>query len=294
MLLLSNIIRLMESIILQKLTCSNCAAPLTDLASSYLTCPYCGTEYYAPAHAGYQIPAAIADPHPAGLGSVMLGEQTYRVHGRLGRGRHGDVFLARLERNLTRMVVLKIARGQDEGLALSREWDNLHKVRQQHDFLRHLTPRPVLLSNLAGRLTTVYGWRAGFSFTLTQARSQHPQGVDPKAAVWIWNRMLEQLACLHDAGFCHNALSAEHVLLHPRDHGAAFCGWSEVTRGAGTDLKDSGACIAGLLGTTAPAELRKLALQAGRYDHPLQLKEKLKGVAGELFGPARFHPFTLV
>lgn len=294
MLWMSNIIRLMESIIVQRLSCPGCAAPLTDLASSYLTCSYCGTELYAGPRAGYQIPTPIADPHPAGLGSVRLGGESYRVHGRLGRGEHGDVFLARLERNLTRLVVLKVARGKGEGRALKREWDNLHQIRRQHGFLRHLAPRPVQLGELDGRPTTVYGWRVGFSFTLEQARARHPKGVDPRAAVWIWNRMLEQMACLQDAGFSHNALNAAHVLLHPRDHGAAFCGWSEAARGAGADLADSGSCIAGLLGSAAPQKLRQLADQAGRYDHPLELKQELKGLAGELFGAPRFHPFTLV
>lgn len=284
-------IRLMKSIILQKVSCPGCGAALQGLASSYPSCPYCGTEYYAPPHAGYQVPAPIADPHPAGLGAVTVGDQSYRVHGRLGRGQHGDAYLARVERTLTRLVVLKVAHtGGGDGLR--REWDNLRRVREQHAFLRHLAPQPLAFSKAHG-VKAVFSWRVGFSFTLEQARAQYPQGVDPRAAVWIWNRMLEQLACLHDAGFCHNALAPNHVLLHPRDHGAAFCGWSEVARGAGTDLADSGVCITALLGASAPSELRKLALQAGRHGHPLELKEKLKVLASELFGPARFHPFTL-
>lgn len=288
---------LIVSIIITENRCLNCSAPLGHPISSFAKCSYCESEFYLPPVSGFRIPDPREYPHPPGLGKVEVGNDAYRVHGRLAQGRHGDVFLARRERALTELVVLKVARtGGEEGLR--REWDALHKVRAHHDYLRHLTGAPVSLETgrcpgHQDRLTAVYQWRCGFSFTFLDAQNQYPQGVDPKAAVWMWNRILDQLACLHRVGYSHNALSLEHLLLHPRDHGVAFCGWSEAAQGRGQDLHDSGGCINAILAPLAPRTLRQLAREAGSFSDAGALKQELKEVSEALFGPPRFHKFEL-
>lgn len=288
---------LIVSIILKENRCLNCAAPLGSPEGMFLTCQYCGSEYYAPPAAGFRVPDPRDYPHPDGLGTVEVGNAKFRVHGRLAQGRHTDVFLARRECALTEMVILKVARDGGEG-GLRREWDALRRVRAQHEFLAHLTNPPVALERgrCAGRrerLTAVYGWRCGFSFTFLDARDQYPDGVTPAATVWMWNRILDQLRCLHAVGYSHNALAPEHLLLHPRDHGVAFCGWSEAAPGRGDDLRDSGRAIASLLGPLAPRPLRELAAEAGRFRDAAALKQELKDVSERLFGPPRFHEFKL-
>ncbi len=288
---------LIVSIIIEKTSCPSCNGPMGQLGSSYATCPYCGTEFYLPPMPGFRIPAPRNYPQPPGLAVVKVGSASYRVHGRLARGQHSDVFLARRERALTEMVVLKIARPGGEA-GLRREWNALHKVRAAHPFLAHLTCAPIALetARLGGhpdRDAAVYRWRSGFVFTFLDARAESPKGVDPRAAVWMWNRILDQLACLQDAGLGHNALRPEHILLHPRDHGVAFCGWSEAGVGPSNDLAESARCIAGLLGKSAPRRLLDLAKRAVHTVCVRALKEELKEVSEAAFGPPRFHEFTI-
>jgi hypothetical protein len=288
---------LIVSIILKENRCLNCSASLGPATCSFITCAYCGSEFYLPPLPGYRIPEPRAYEHPPGLGIVEVGSHAYRVHGRLAQGQHSDVFLARRERALTEMVVLKVARDAGEQ-GLRREWDALHKVRSHHQYLCYLTNAPILLEmgrcpGHAPRLTAVYQWRCGFCFTMVEARRQYPDGVDPRAVVWMWNRVLDQLACLQEVGFSHNAIAPEHLLLHPRDHGVVLCGWSEAARGSGQDLRDSGSCIEGLLGKLAPRPLRELARQAGCFADARALKQELKVVSEAVFGPPKFHHFAL-
>lgn len=280
------------SIILEGRQCRNCNGPLGPITGSTVICPYCASEYYAPPQKGYRMPAERPYPHPPTVGEFRVGNLRYRVHGRLGRGQHSDVYLAHREAALTELVVLKVGRrGASDGL--QREWTALHQVRARNEFLRHMTAAPVALAEDQGRVTAVYRWRPGFSFTLLDAKREYPQGVDPRAAVWIWNRILDQLSCLEEFGWSHGAIAPEHILLHPRDHGAALCGWSEANRSKGKDLAESGAAIATLLGSSAPQPLRKLAQHAACFSQAANLKQELRRISESAFGPPQFHTFTL-
>lgn len=288
---------LIVSIIMEKASCPSCNGPIGPLVSSYVTCAYCGTEFYLPPMPGFRIPAPRVYPQLPGLAVVQVAGAEYRVHGRLAQGRHCDVFLARRERAFTEMVVLKIARDGGEA-GLRREWDVLQLVREAHPFLAYLTCAPVArgIARLGGhpeRDAAVYRWRSGFVFTFLEAHAEYPLGVDPRAAVWMWNRILDQLACLQDAGLGHNALSPVHLLIHPRDHGVALCGWSEAAKGPSNDLAASAHCIAGLLGDTAPSRLLDLTQRAGDFPSAVAVKEELKRISEAAFGPPRFHQFKI-
>jgi hypothetical protein len=295
----ARLIMLYVSIILKENRCLNCAAPLGAPTASLVTCAYCGSEFTVEGAHGYRIPAPRPQARPAALGTVEVGDHPYLVHGRLARGHHSDVFLARRERSLTEVVLLKVAREKAAETGLRREWEVLHKIREQDAYLRYLTNTPILLAQgrCAGRparLTAVYQWRCGFSFTFAQARQQYHNGVDGRAVVWMWNRILDQLSCLHQAGWAHNDLCADHLLLHPRDHGVALCGWARAARGEGDgDLACSGRCVLELLGSSAPRALRQLALHAHTYPCARALKQELRVVAEAVYGPPKFHHFTL-
>lgn len=285
---------LLVSIILEQAKCPNCSGSLSKATGSWITCPYCESEFYSPPKKGYRIPGERPYPHPAGVAIVKVGSAAYRVHGRLDRGQHGDVFLARRERALTELVVLKVAHHAAGEEGLRREWLALHQIRARNEFLRHMTAEPIAFESCAdGRSVGIYRWRPGFSFTFLDAKQQYPQGVDPRAAVWMWNRILDQLKCLEAIGWSHQAIGPEHLLLHPRDHGVALCGWSEAVRAEGNDLGRSGTAIASLLGANAPKALREMARHAAAFDDATAAKEELRRISEAAFGPPRFHTFTL-
>lgn len=156
-----------------------------------------------------------------------------------------------------------------------------------------MTAAPVAFAEDEDKVTAVYRWRPGFSFTFLDARREYPLGIDPRAAVWMWNRVLDQLSCLEEIGWSHGAIAPEHLLLHPRDHGVALCGWSEAARSEGDDLRQSGAAITTLLSRNAPKALRELAQHAACFDNAASLKQELRKISESAFGPPRFHTFTL-
>lgn len=283
---------LFVSIIIQKRQCPNCNGPLGSASGSYLSCPYCGSEFYLPPQKGYRIPAERPYPQAQSVGTWRVGNERYHVQGRLGRGQHSDVYLARSAKALTQLVVLKVGclGGRN---ALEKEWSALHQIRARCDFLRHLCPAAVVSAQGEDKLTAVYRWRPGFSFTFLDAQREYPGGVEPRAAIWMWNRILDQLRCLEQIGWSHGALTPEHLLLHPRDHGVAFCGWSRATPSKGRDLWQSGAAIATLLGVEAPKPLVDLASHADCFDNAASLKKELERISESAFGPPRFHTFTL-
>ncbi|MGE0495462.1 MAG: zinc ribbon domain-containing protein [Vulcanimicrobiota bacterium] len=266
--------------------CPNCGAPRQD----EVVCAYCDSQLAeAPVR-----PQARTRPEilPQGLFTVEVGDTPYCVLGQLAQGENARVLLARRAQAATEQVVLKVAEpGKAE--VLEREWATLRHLHGRSDYLDCLLAHPLQLAQARGRLTLVTRWRSGFVYTAAQARQQYSEGVDPAATVWMWNRILDQLSCLDELGYSHNDLRPEHLLLHPRDHGVAFCGWGRAELGPGNDLARSGQCIAALLGRKAPRALVQLAHDAHHFDCPRQLRAALKDVAAAAFGPPRYRPFAL-
>lgn len=238
------------SVTIEALKCPHCAAPLPSGARDGYVCAYC-------AHVLTNIPRSAAArwradddrdeiPEDVGLPRVHVGGRTYAVLGRLARGDGSDVFLARRAARLTEMVVIKALRARADEDLLAREWRAVEALSrseaQGHEFFGRLVPQPVAHGRLTGAVASagtasVFRWRSGFLHTMADVRREHASGVDPRAAVWMWKRLLEVLGWVHRAGYAHGAVLPEHVLVHPRDHGVALAGWSSATRlGAGERL----------------------------------------------------------
>jgi hypothetical protein len=278
-------IMLTMSINVIQVTCPNCGAPLEGL-----TCEYCDTIFKPLIDPGYRIPDPRPELIPHGLFEVTVGETRYAVLGELAQGEHSRVFLARRAQAVTEQVVIKVT---TEAESVEREWDTLRHLQGRNSYLDHLIPQPISLGEARGRAALVYRWRSGFVYTLAQARAEYPEGVDAAATVWMWNRILDQLACLRGLGYSHGDLRLEHLLVHPPGHGVAFCGWGRAGLGDHGDVAASGRCILELLGRQAPRPLLKLAGSAHHFDEPSMLQHELKKVAEALFGPPRFRPFAL-
>lgn len=265
-------------------TCKNCGAPL----EGYI-CQYCDS-HFGPSEGlktGLKPAPALV---PAGLFEVTIGDRKYRVLGEIARGAHSSVLLARRAGLLTEQVVLKVSEHSE---ILQREWRTLRHLEGRCSYLDRLLPHPVGCGTVAGRTVLAYRWRSGFVHTLALAKEQYPEGVPATAVVWMWNRVLDQLTSLHHLGYSHGEIKLEHLLVHPRDHGIAFCGWSRARLGEGTDLEQSGRCMAELLGPNAPRPLLKLAGQAAQYGSACRLQDQLQEVAEAVFGSPRYVPFAL-
>src|SRR5439155_6093800 len=84
------------------------------------------------------------------------------------------------------------------------------------------------------RPAIVYRWRSGFQWTFDEMLVEHKGGVDPRAAVWMWKRVLDMLGWVHRGGWAHGNIGPSQLLVHPRDHGVALVGWSRAVKEGST------------------------------------------------------------
>lgn len=70
-------------------------------------------------------------------------------------------------------------------------------------------------------------------FTLTQVLKRYHGGLDARHVAWIWKRLLEGLDWVHRKGIVHGALTPDHILVLPRNHGIKLLDWSYATAPGG-------------------------------------------------------------
>lgn len=219
---------------IEVLRCPNCAAPLPPGARGEVVCAYCRHVLTnVPSPTGYRWVAGDERPPDDGLRRVHVDGRTFALLGGLGRGDACDVFLARRDKRLTELVVLKALRAREDADLLANEWRTLTALHASEargaDFFARMIPQLVAHGAMTGAAekapATVYRWRSGFVHTLDDVARAHPRGVDPRAAVWMWKRALELVGWVHRSGYVHGALTPAHLLVHPRDHGVTLVGW---------------------------------------------------------------------
>lgn len=228
---------------LQLLKCPGCGAnlPPPSAPNGILVCDYCGAMVSASGSAVWPRPARPADdpPFAPDRPRVSVAGTRYVLLGRLGRGDGSDVFLARRDSRITEMVVLKVARALSDADLVAREYEVLEALQgsraQGAEHFTRLLPQPVAKGPVKDpegtpRAAAVYRWSSGFQHSLTDVRDVHGGGVDPRAAVWMWKRLLELLGFVHRGGYVHGAVLPPHLLVHPRDHGLMLVGWSSAVR----------------------------------------------------------------
>jgi hypothetical protein len=148
----------------------------------------------------------------------------------------------------------------------------------------------------------VYRWRSGFQHTLADVKRAHPDGVDGRTAVWMWRRILELLAWLHASDVAHGAVLPEHVLVHPRDHGAVLVGWSRAAVGDAklhpNDVAMSARAVFQIAdGASLPRGVRDLLVRTGeapgKTGGARELASTVLAAATAAYGPPAFHPFNM-
>ncbi|MFP2928091.1 hypothetical protein ACLESO_23400 [Pyxidicoccus sp. 3LG] len=226
---------------LQLLKCPGCGAklPIPSAPNGILVCEYCGAMVSASGAAVWPMPARPTDdpPFAPDRPRVTIAGTRYVLLGRLGRGDSSDVFLARRDARITEMVVLKVVRALSDADLLAREYEILEELQgsnaQGAEHFSRLLPQPVARGPVKDpegtpRAAAVYRWHSGFQHSFTDVRDEYSSGVDPRAAVWMWKRLLEVLGFVHRAGYAHGAVLPPHLLLHPRDHGLMLVGWANA------------------------------------------------------------------
>jgi len=218
------------------LACPHCGAPIPPESGKSVVCRYCARVLVGLPRSWWARPVEVprwegrASDH--GKPRVGLGAASWVLDRHLATGESCEVFLAHRDARLTQRVVMKLA--TDDGARLRRELGVVRRLRQSSapgsDHFVRLLPSPVVWGTPRGDRAAPFAvatrWRPGFVHTAAELRSRR---LDPRVAVWIGKRLLEQLAWLHGAGFVHGAVSPDHTLVHARDHGAVLVGWSRAS-----------------------------------------------------------------
>lgn len=221
------------------LACPQCGGVLPHQARwRVVECPYCGSlvtrsESVVEA-AAYHRAWLRSRPDPARVPDrVELGGALFAVGGQLGRGLRAEVFWGRRLDTFPERVVLKRALpGLGAGI-FTRERETL-KVLQAMEgpgsaYYSRRFPQEVAWGIAAdGRETLVTRCTPGYWGSLTDAMEYRPRGMHVRHVVWIWRRILDQIGYLHGKGYTHGDLRAEHLLVHPRDHGVQLIGWNRA------------------------------------------------------------------
>lgn len=160
----------------------------------------------------------------------------------------------------------------------------------------------------------------GFS-TFSKILEVYPAGIDGRDVAWIFKRMLTAVGNAHDIGIVHGAPTLDAFLVHPEFHGVILSDWQySVTEGEtmkaipplfkkdfpdyvfrketvnyGLDIYLCAKMAQRLLRADAPRQFNAF-FNVCLLDKPLEAKYLLKefdGLLARLYGPPKFHPFTL-
>ncbi|WP_158841142.1 adenylate cyclase [Saccharothrix deserti] len=145
--------------------------------------------------------------------------------------------------------VVKVVRTPTLNPLLHAEWDALRRLTRftdQHRWLRPYYPR---LTDTSGdvrrgeRAFTVLEPLVDGFVTLADVRRAFPRGLDGRDYAWMHRRLLRAIAGAHRIGLVHGAITADNVLVHPKQHGIVLAGWTFAVT-AGERLLATGKTIA--------------------------------------------------
>jgi hypothetical protein len=224
---------------------------------------------------------------------ALLGGARWRIGNRIASGEISEVFLAERASWPSERAVLKVLRASEHAAQFENEWNVLSALGEHAD-LAGRVPQPIARGVMAdgahaGARGLLLRHTPGFRRTFEDVRRAYPSGVDARASVWMWRRILETLHFVHRAGFTHGAITPARLLVEDGEHGVLVVGFGRAVRGGDPsgDVRASARAIEPVV-KDAPAPL--LALLKDARGDAWALRERVGEVAGTLFGAPSFHP----
>ncbi len=222
--------------------CPQCNAPLAPhkFARS-VVCSYCGTtvqldessvsaELFHTAFRVWNSPQSYQIPS-----WFSVGESHWALGECIANGDLSDVYSGERARWPTELVIIKLLRDRQNITLFDNEWEVLQALQRSDapgsDTFTTLIPQPVLHGDIssgpqAGRRVNIFRRASGFRYTFDDVLQAYPQGIPPRASIWVWRRILEVLSFLHNSKMVHGAVLPSHLLLQENDHGVRLVGYS--------------------------------------------------------------------
>ena len=222
--------------------CPQCNAPLTPhrFARS-VVCSYCGTtvqldEPSLSASIFHEAFRVWNSPGTYQIRSwVSIGNRHWALEKFVAHGDISDVYTARLARWPTELAILKLLRDRQDIDLFENEWNAIQVLQKSHapgaDTFTMLIPQPILhgditAGSLEGQRASIFRWASGFHHNIDEVIQAYPQGIPPRASIWIWRRILEVLSFIHASGMAHGAVLPANLLIQEHEHGVRLVGYS--------------------------------------------------------------------
>ncbi len=234
------------------LMCPQCNAPLKPQRfARFVVCSFCGATVQldeasvstAIFHDAFRI---WNSPATYGITShVSLGDSHWTLERCIAHGEISDVYTGRRARWPTELVILKLLRERREAERFENEWNCLQALResQARGAATFVTLLPQLVAHgdlQSGQRVSIFRWESGFRHTFEEVQRAYPQGIPPRASIWVWRRILEMLSFVHASGLVHGAVLPPHLLVQEGEHGVRLVGYGRAGRAGGklADIPD--------------------------------------------------------
>lgn len=168
--------------------------------------------------------------------TIKSGKITYVLTDKLASGDLSELYVGyQSHLSVGLRYAVKVVRNPRNNDLMKNEADVLREI---HDGpvgkLKVIQHVPLLVDTfelLDGktRRVNILDYLAGF-YTLRQVMDAYPDGLDPRDAAWMFNRLLAALLAGHQAGYVHGAVTPENFLVRPKDHGGVLVGWSHAVK----------------------------------------------------------------
>jgi serine/threonine protein kinase len=162
-------------------------------------------------------------------------------------------------------------------------------------------------------------------YSLSEVHDEHPRGLDPRDAAWMFRRLLTAIGYAHQHGIIHGAVLPENILILPGEHGLVLVDWcysvstdsplrAMVTNRApfyphevadkepatsATDIHMAARTLEWLMGERAGKPLRAfvrgctLESEAQRPHDAWKLLKEFDDLIERLWGPRKFRAFSM-
>lgn len=224
------------------LICPQCNAPLkVHRFAPSAVCEYCGTTLRFDAssvsaerfHEAYRLWNSPSSYQIASW--ISIGESHWVVEKQIAHGDISDVHMGQRARWPTELAIIKFLRNRNDQDLFDNEWNALQTLHASNargaDTFTALLPQPITHGDIivgphAGTRVNIYRWLSGYHHTFEDVQRAYPQGIPPRASIWIWRRILEALSFIHRSGMVHGAVLPSHLLVQENEHGVMLVGYS--------------------------------------------------------------------
>jgi len=229
----------------QAIMCPQCGAPLAPHKfGRSIVCSYCGAtvqldESSVSAELFHRAFRVWNSPESYQIPSwISIGESHWALDQCIANGDISDVYTGQRARWPTELVILKLLRDRQNTTLFDNEWEVLqvlqHSDARGAETFTMLLPQPILHGDIttgvhAGKRVNIFRWISGFYHTFDEILRAYPQGIPPRASIWIWRRILEVLSFLHNSRIVHGAVLPSHLLVQENEHGVRLVGYSAAS-----------------------------------------------------------------